>query len=90
MEAERKRMATQVSFATRNATLTEDYKPKLQTVPPSTFRQSRNSAIEGYQTMAAGVIALVNASLYYGPSIVLWAAALFSRLATCGEGLPQE
>jgi hypothetical protein len=77
MEAERKSLATQVSFATLNVTLTEDYKPQLQTVPPSTFRQFRNSAVEGYQTMAAGVIALVNAALYYGPSIFLWAAVAF-------------
>ena len=74
MEAERKSLATQVAFATLNVTLTEEYKPQLQTVPPSTFRQFRNSAVEGYQTMAAGVIALVNTLLYYGPSMLLWAA----------------
>jgi hypothetical protein len=77
MEAERKSLATQVAFATLNVTLTEDYKPQLQTVPPSTFRQFRNSAVEGYQTMAAGVIALVNVALYYGPSILLWIALAF-------------
>jgi len=80
MEGERKSMATQVSFATLNVTLTEDYKPKLQTVPPTTFRQFRNSAVEGYQTMAGGVIALVNAALYYGPTILLWAALAFFPL----------
>jgi hypothetical protein len=80
MEAERKSLATQVSFATLNVTLTEDYKPKLQTVPPTTFRQFRNSAVEGYQTMAGGVIALVNAELYYGPTILLWAALAFFPL----------
>jgi hypothetical protein len=78
MEAERKSMATQVAFATLNLTLTEDYKPQLQTVPPSTLRQFRNSAVEGYQTMAAGLIGLVNAALFYGPSLLLWfAVALF-------------
>jgi hypothetical protein len=80
MEAERKSMATQVSFATLNVTLTEDYKPQLQTVPPTTFRQFRNSAVEGYESMAAGVIAIVNAMLYYGPSILLWAALAFFPL----------
>jgi hypothetical protein len=49
----------------------------LQTVPPTTFRQFRNSAVEGYESMAAGVIAIVNAMLYYGPSILLWAAFAF-------------
>jgi uncharacterized protein DUF4349/putative zinc finger protein len=38
MEAERKSLATQVAFATINVTLTEDYKPQLETVPPSTLR----------------------------------------------------
>ena len=77
MEAERKSLATQVAFATLNLTLTEDYKPKLQTVPPSTFRKFRDSAVEGYQTMAAGLIGLVNAALYYGPSLLFWGALAF-------------
>jgi hypothetical protein len=77
MEAERKTMATQVAFATLNVTLTEDYKPQLRTVPPSTLRQFRNSAVEGYETMAAGVISLVNAALFYGPSLIFWAALAF-------------
>jgi len=77
MEAERKSLATQVAFATLNVTLSEDYKPQLQTVPPSTFRQFRNSAVEGYQTMAAGAISLLNAVLFFGPSLLLWAAVAF-------------
>jgi hypothetical protein len=77
MEAGRKSMATQVAFATLNVTLTEDYKPQLQTVPPSIFRQFRNSAVEGYQTMTAGVVSLVNAALFLGPSLLLWAALAF-------------
>jgi hypothetical protein len=77
MEAERKSMATQVAFATLNLTLTEDYKPQLQTVPPSTLRQFRNSAVEGYQTMAAGLIGLVNAALFCGPSLLLWLGIAF-------------
>jgi predicted metal-dependent hydrolase len=77
MEAERKSIATQVAFATLNLTLTEDYKPRLQTVPPSTLRQFRNSAVEGYQAMAAGLIGLVNAALFYGPSLLLWLAVAF-------------
>lgn len=78
MEAERKNMASQVAFATLNVTLAEEYKPQLQTVPPSTLRQFRNSAVEGYQTMVGGVIALVNLLLSYGPSVLLW--GLFALL----------
>jgi hypothetical protein len=77
MEAERKSMATQVAFATLNVTMTEDYKPPLQTVPPSTARQFRNSAVEGYHTMAGGVIAFVNILLSYGPSTLLWTVLAF-------------
>jgi hypothetical protein len=77
MDAERKNMATQVAFATLNVAVTEDYRPKLETVPPSTLRQFRNSAVEGYQAMARGVISFVNFVLSYGPSLLLWAALAF-------------
>ncbi len=77
MEAQRKRMKDQVAFATLTATLTEDYKPKLQAVPPSTFMRFRNSAVEGYRSMMEGVIGLVVFVFSYGPSVLLWLALLF-------------
>jgi hypothetical protein len=40
MEAERKNMSNQVSFATLNVTITEDYRAQLHVVPPSTAARS--------------------------------------------------
>ena len=80
MEAERKTMATQVAFATLNLTLTEDYKAKLETVPPSAWTRFRNSAVEGYRSMTEGVVGLVVFVLSNGPSFMLWAALLFFPL----------
>jgi hypothetical protein len=77
MEAERKNMATQVSYATLNATITEDYKAQLQVVPPSTSNRLSNAAVEGYRSMADGVLSLALFLLSTGPSLLLWGAVLF-------------
>jgi anti-sigma factor RsiW len=77
MEAERKNMAKQVSFATLNATITEEYKAQLQVVPPSTSTRLANAAVEGYRSMADGVVSLVLFVLSTGPSLLLWGAILF-------------
>jgi hypothetical protein len=83
MEAERKNMAKQVSYATLNATITEDYKAELQVVPPSTFTRISNAAVEGYRGMVDGIVGLVLFLLSVGPSLLLWGAILFfpARLA---------
>jgi hypothetical protein len=77
MEAERKNMANQVSYATLNATITEDYKAQLQVVPPSTSTRLSNAAVEGYRSMADGVVSLALFLLSNGPSLLLWSAMLF-------------
>ena len=77
MEAERKNMAKQVSFATLNATITEEYKAQLQVVPPSTSTRLGNAAVEGYRSMADGVVSMVLFLLSTGPSLLLWGAILF-------------
>jgi negative regulator of sigma E activity len=77
MEAERKNMAKQVSFATLNATITEEYKAQLQVVPPSTSTRLGNAAVEGYRSMVDGVVSLVLFLLSTGPSLLLWGAILF-------------
>ena len=77
MEAERKTMANQVSYATLNATITEDYKAELQVVPPSTSTRLGNAAIEGYRSMVDGVVSLALFLLSTGPSLLLWVAVLF-------------
>ena len=77
MEAERKNMSNQVSYATLNATIAEDYKAQLQVVPPSTSTRLSNAAIEGYRSMADGVVSLALFLLSNGPSLLLWGALLF-------------
>jgi hypothetical protein len=77
MEAERKTMSNQVSFATLNATITEDYKAQLQVVPPSTSTRLSNAAVEGYKSMVDGIVSLVLFLLQDGPTLLLWGAILF-------------
>ena len=77
MEAERKNMSNQVSYATLNATIAEDYKAQLQVVPPSTSTRLRNAAVEGYRSMADGVVSLALFLLSTGPSLLLWGVVLF-------------
>ena len=70
-------MATQVSFATLNATITEDYKAQLQVVPPSTSTRLSNAAVEGYRSVVDGVVGLILFLLSTGPSLLLWGTILF-------------
>jgi len=77
MEAERKNMSNQISYATLNATIAEDYKAQLQVVPPSTSTRLSNAAVEGYRSMADGVVSLALFLLSNGPSLLLWGALLF-------------
>ncbi len=77
MEAERKNMSNQVSYATLNATITEDYKAQLQVVPPSTSTRLSNAAVEGYKSMVDGLVSVALFLLENGPSLLLWIAILF-------------
>jgi hypothetical protein len=77
MEAERKTMSNQVSFATLNVTITEDYKAQLQVEPPSTSTRLSNAAVEGYKSMVDGIVSLVLFLLEDGPTLLLWGAILF-------------
>ena len=77
MEAERKNMSNQVSYATLSATIAEDYQAQLQVVPPSTSTRLSNAAVEGYRSMADGVVSLALFLLSTGPSLLLWGVVLF-------------
>lgn len=77
MEAERKNMKNQVDFATLNLTVIEDYKAELKVSPPSTGTQFRNAAIEGFESLANGIIAVLLWLLSVGPTLLLWVAILF-------------
>jgi hypothetical protein len=77
MEAERKNMSNQVSFATLNATITEDYKAQLQVVPPSTSTRLSNAAVAGYKSMVDGMVGLALFLLENIPTLLFWLAVLF-------------
>lgn len=77
MEAERKNMSNQVSYAVLNATITEDYKAQLQVVPPSTSTRLSNAAVDGYKSMVDGVVGLALFLLENVPTLFLWLAILF-------------
>jgi hypothetical protein len=77
MEAERKNMSNQVSYATLNVSITEDYKAQLQVVPPSTWTRLTNASVEGYKSMVEGVMSLALFLLENGPSLLLWIAIFF-------------
>jgi hypothetical protein len=77
MEAEKKNLANQVTFATITATVTEDYQAQLQVVPPTTFGRLRNAAVEGYRDMVEGLVGAALFLLSYGPSLLLWGGLLF-------------
>ena len=70
-EAERKLLTQRVVYATLNATLTEDYKARLQMVPPSIGTWLRNAAIAGYQSLVNGVISLLVFVMSWEPQLLL-------------------
>lgn len=77
MEAEKKSMEKQVAFSTVTMKVTEDYKQHVHMVPDSTSTRVRNAAVDGYETMVAGLINLLLFLVSAGPSILLWGAILF-------------
>ena len=77
MEAERKNMSNEVSYATVNLTISEDYKAQLQVIPPSTATRLSNAAVEGYRSVVDGVLGVTLFMLSTGPSLLIWGLVLF-------------
>jgi len=77
MEAERKNTESQVAYATLQLNVGENYKAQLHVAPDSTLIRFRNAAIEGYSSMADGLIGAALLVVGYGPSVLLWVALLF-------------
>jgi len=77
MEAERKTMANQVTFATVNLTIAEEYKAQLEAVPPATTTRLANAAVAGYKSLVDGLLDLTLWLLTSGPTLLFWAAILF-------------
>jgi len=77
MDAERKNLGGQISFATLDVRINEEYKAHMNVSAPSTLGRLRNSAIDGYRNMADSLTGLAIFILSYGPALVLWTALLF-------------
>ena len=76
MEAERKSMVNQVSYATLNLKISEDYKAQLQVVPLSTFTRLSNAAVDGYSALVESLLSVALLLLSAGPSLIFWGALL--------------
>jgi hypothetical protein len=77
MEAERKNLGDRVSFATLDVRVNEEYKAHLAVAAPSTFSLLHNAAVEGYRSVADGLVSVAMFLLSSGPALLLWAAVLF-------------
>ena len=76
MEAQRKNLETQVSFATLEFRLSEEFKAQFQ-APPSMARRLWNEFVEGCRSAFDSAFGLALFILGYGPSLLLWFAILF-------------
>jgi hypothetical protein len=87
MEAERKNTESQVAYASLQLNVSENYKAQLHVAPDSTLNRFRNAAIEGYRSMADGVIGAALLVVAYAPSVLLWAALLFFPARAVWRGI---
>jgi hypothetical protein len=77
MEAQLKTMKNQVSFASLDLTITEQYKAELKVVPPSLGDQLRNAGIDGIRSIRDAVISVLFWLLSTGPILLFWTLILF-------------
>jgi hypothetical protein len=66
-----------VAYAALQLNVGEHYKAQLEAAPDSTLIRFRNAAIEGYRSMADGLIGFALLVVAYAPSALLWVALLF-------------
>ena len=77
MQAEKKSLEKQVAFSTVELRVAEDYKQPVHVVPISTSRRIRDAAVDGYETLVAGLINVLLFFVSWGPSLLVWGAILF-------------
>jgi len=78
MEADRRALESRVDFATVQLSVTEEYKASLNGAPLSLGTRLHNSFVAGYHGVVESVIGLLAWLLESGPTLLLWAAILFS------------
>jgi Domain of unknown function (DUF4349)/Putative zinc-finger len=74
MDGQRANMQHQVSYATVQVQLNEEYHEQLNPQAFSTGTRVRNSLIDGFRNLAGGVVWLLIFLFGYGPSILFWLA----------------
>jgi Domain of unknown function (DUF4349)/Putative zinc-finger len=78
MEGQRANMQHQVSYATVQLQLNEEYREQLNPETFSAGTRVRNSLVEGFRNLGNGVVAMLIFLFAYGPSILFWLALLAS------------
>jgi hypothetical protein len=76
MEAQQKDLDNKVKFVTIQLELTEEYHAALEPPAPSTQTELRNAAIDGIRSGGENIIDIAVFLLRYGPSLLIWSAAL--------------
>ncbi len=77
MEAQRKSLENQVSFATLQVRLTEEHKAQLEVTPPSTMTRLWNDLVAGFRSVGDSAVGLLASVLRYGPILLFWFLLLF-------------
>jgi hypothetical protein len=96
MEGQRAYMEHQVSHATVQVQLNEEYRAQLNPEAFSTGTRIRNSLVEGFRNLGDGAVSMVMFVFAYGPSILFWLVLIsvptwfawrrFRRGRTPGDG----
>jgi hypothetical protein len=77
MEASRKRLSNQISYAAVQLTVNEEYRTPLSGDHISSLTRLRNAAVQGYRRVVDGSLALLLFLLSSGPALLVLAAILF-------------
>lgn len=77
MDAQRKGLETQVSFATLQLSLREEHQSELGVAPPSTGIRLWNDLVAGYDGLVETAIGLLEFVLRSGPVLLFWFALLY-------------
>jgi hypothetical protein len=76
MEGQSTVLVHQVSYATVQVELSEEYREQLRTPSTSTGTRIWNSAVDGFKNLEDGVISVLVFGLDVGPSLIFWLGVL--------------
>jgi anti-sigma factor RsiW len=77
MEAQQRNIKNQVSYASIDLKLRQEYKPALHLGPPAIGTRLRNALVDGYHSAVESALGLVLFLFQEGPSILFWLLVLF-------------